>query len=134
MIVKLSTDSIRTIATFEKITKVTPKDCIITENCIYFLVDPTKIGLAIGKNGFVIKELRRVFGKPIKIFGYSSNPEELVRNLISNLKSFDISNGTITVTVQPQDRMSVIGRNGSNIKVIRQILERHCHIKEFKLR
>ena len=59
MAVKLGIDSIRTIALFEKITNVHAKDCLITDDCVYFLVDPDKIGLAIGKNGSVIKEVRK---------------------------------------------------------------------------
>ena len=39
MAVKLETEDIRNLAAFEKITKVHARDCIITDNCIYFLVD-----------------------------------------------------------------------------------------------
>lgn len=134
MPVKLSTDTIRIIAAFEKVTKVHAKDCIVTEECIYFLVNPQKIGLAVGKNGTVIKELRKIFGKPIKIFGYSDDPEILIKNLIPNIKSVEINNGSATVTVPPNERTAVIGRNGNNIKIIKEILSRHCKITEFKLR
>ena len=44
MSVKLGTDSIRNIAAFEKITEVHAHDCLITEECVYFLVDPEKVG------------------------------------------------------------------------------------------
>ena len=134
MPVKLSTDTIRIIAAFEKVTKVHAKDCIVTEECIYFLVNPQKIGLAVGMNGTVIKELRKIFGKPIKIFGYSDDPEILIKNLIPNIKSVEINNGSATVTVPPNERTAVIGRNGNNIKIIKEILSRHCKITEFKLR
>lgn len=134
MTVKLGTQSIRTIAVFEKITKVHARDCLITENCVYFLVNPDKIGLAIGKNGLVIKNVRRVLGRNVKIFGYSDNPETMVRNIIPNIKRIELNGDSINVSVPMEDKVNVIGRGGSNINAIREILKRHFSIKKFILR
>lgn len=134
MTVKLGMESIRTIAAFEKITNVHARDCLITENCIYFLVDPDKIGLAIGKNGLVIKEVRRVLGKNVKVFGYSNDPETMVKNIIPNIKRIELNGDTVNVSVPMEDKVNVIGRNGSNINAIREILKRHFSIKRFILR
>jgi N utilization substance protein A len=134
MSVKLGTDSIRNIATFENVTQVHAYDCLITEDCIFFLVDPDKVGLAIGKNGVVIKELRRVFGKTVKVFGRYETPELFVRNAFPHVKSIEISNGRITVTMPEEDRVSAIGKNGRNIKAIREIMERHFSIKDLRVK
>lgn len=134
MAVKLGIDSIRTIALFEKITNVHAKDCLITEDCVYFLVDPEKIGLAIGKNGSVIKEVRKSLGKQVKIFGYSDKPEDMIRNMIPSIKNLNFSNGVMVITVSPDDKVAVIGKNGRNIKAIKEIMERHFSIKHVKLR
>lgn len=134
MAVKLGIDSIRTIALFEKITNVHAKDCLITDDCVYFLVDPDKIGLAIGKNGAVIKEVRKSLGKQVKIFGYSDKPEDMIRNMIPNIKNLNFSNGTMVITVSPEDKVAVIGKSGRNIKAIKEIMERHFSIKHIKLR
>jgi N utilization substance protein A len=134
MTVKLGTESIRTIAAFEKITKVHARDCLITENCVYFLVDPDKIGLAIGKNGFVIKDVRRVLGKNVKVFGYSNDPETMVKNIIPNIKRIEINGDSINISVPMEDKVNVIGKSGSNINAIREILKRHFSIKRFILR
>ena len=61
MTVKLETDTIRIIAAFENLTKVHARDCLVADNCIYFMVDADKIGMAIGKNGAVIKEIPGAF-------------------------------------------------------------------------
>lgn len=134
MAVKLGIDSIRTIALFEKITNVHAKDCLITEDCVYFLVDPHKIGLAIGKNGAVIKEVRKSLGKQVKIFGYSDKPEDMIRNMIPNIKNLNFNNGIMVITVSLEDKVAVIGKNGRNIKAIKEIMERHFSIKHIKLR
>lgn len=134
MDVKLSTENIRTIALFEKITKVHAKDCIITEQSVYFLVNAEKMGMAIGKGGINIKKLRRISGKHVKIFSFSPTLEEFVRNIIPTLKSLDIQDKNVTVTVAREDKLMVIGRSGENINVIRDILKRHFGIENFKLR
>jgi N utilization substance protein A len=134
MSVKLGTDSIRNIAAFEKITEVHAHDCLITEDCVYFLVDPERVGLAIGKNGVVIKELRKVFGKTVKVLGYYNNPELFIKNTFPNVKSIDINNGRITVSVPEEDRITVIGKSGRNIKAVRELMERHFDIKDLRVK
>lgn len=134
MTVKLETESIRAMAAFEKLTNVHAKDCLITENCIYFVVDPKKIGLAIGKNGSVIKTVRKKFGKQVKIFGYYKDPEMFLRGMIPSIKTFEMNNGSIIITVPEEEKMNVIGRNGNNIKAVRELMERHFKIKNVKVR
>jgi N utilization substance protein A len=132
--VKLSTENVRTITAFENITKVQPKDCIITENFVYFLVDSKKMGLAIGKNGSVIKEVKRVLGKPIKIFAHYDSVEEFLKKIIPNVRSIDINDNGIIVSAPQSEKLTIIGKNGENIKVIREILKRHFGVENFKLR
>ncbi|MBI4021498.1 MAG: NusA-like transcription termination signal-binding factor [Candidatus Aenigmarchaeota archaeon] len=134
MDVKLSTENIRAMTLFEKITKVHPKDCLITENALYFLVNAESMGMAIGKNGTNIKELRRISDKHVKIFAYADTVEEFLRNIIPAIKSMEISEGTVTVTVSQQDKVTVIGKNGDNINAIRTLLKRYFGVQTFKLR
>lgn len=134
MTVKLGIDSIRTIALFERVTNVHAKDCLITDDCVYFLVDPEKIGLAIGKNGAVIKEVRKSLGRQVKIFGYSDKPEDMINNLIPNIKTMTFNNGSMVISIPSDDKVNVIGKNGRNIKAIKEIMRRHFSIKYVKLR
>ncbi len=134
MTVKLGTTTIRTIAAFEHVTNVHAKDCVITENCVYFLVDSSKIGMAIGKNGSVVKELRKRLGKYVKVFGYSDNPETLIRNMIPNIKNIEMSNGIITITIPSHEKLLVIGKNGNNIKALNEIVSRHCSAKRVRVK
>ena len=134
MAVKLETKDIRTIVTFEKITKVHPKDCIITEEQICFLVSPEKVGFVIGKGGSVIKKLRRVFGKQIKVFGYFDDPKEFIKNIAPSIKSIETNNGAMIVSLPASDKVALIGKNGNNIKAIKAILYRHFNIRNLRLR
>lgn len=134
MSVKLETDTIRTIAAFEKMTRVHARDCLVIEDSIYFLVDPAKIGAAIGKNGSNIKEVSRAFGKNVRLFAYHDKPGEMLKAMVPTAKSVELGKENATVTVPNQDRVSVIGKNGRNIKAIKEIMDRHFSIKSVRLR
>jgi len=134
MTVKLATEAIRTIAVFEKVTKVHAKDCLITDNCIYFLVDEKKVGLAVGKNGSVVKELRNMFRKQVKLFGYSDKLENMIKNMIPGLKNIRMYDDSVVVSIEPRDRVQVIGKNGENINAVREMLKRHFSINNLKIK
>ncbi len=134
MAVKLGIESIRTIALFEKITNVHARDCLITEDCVYFLVKPEKIGLAIGKNGAVIKGVRKILGRQVKLFGYYDKPEDMIKNMVPNIKNMTFNDGNMIISIPSQDKVAVIGKNGRNIKAIKEIMKRHFSINYLKLR
>lgn len=134
MAIKLETQSIRSIATFEQLTNVHAKDCLITDDCIYFLVEPGKVGLAVGKNGSVVKRVERILGKPIKIFEFADEPEALIKNIIPHVKSIEINDRYVMVSIPTSDRSVVIGKGGGNIKAIKEFLYRHFKIKNLRLR
>ncbi len=132
--VKLNTEHIRAVGTFEEITGVHVRDCLIDENCAYFLIEPGKMGLAIGKNGSTIKIVERTLGKSIKIFEYAETPEGLLRSMIPSIKTLDIKGDSVVITIPASERSTVIGRNGRNIKIVREFLKRHFKINNLKLK
>ncbi len=134
MAVKLETEAIRTMVTFEKITKVHPKDCIITEDMICFLVNPEKMGFAIGKGGSTIKEVSKILGKPVKLFGYYHDPREFIKRVAPSAKSIEMNNGSVTISLPASDKVALIGKNGNNIKALKTIISRHFHIKNVRVR
>jgi N utilization substance protein A len=134
MTIKLTTDHIRTVGMFEQLTGVHVKDCLMDEQCVYFLIEPGKMGMAIGRNGGMIKKVSRTLGKNVKIFEYAEGLEEMVKKLIPNLKGMEIEEKTVTVSVNANDRSTVIGKNGRNIKMIREFLKRHFKIENLRLK
>ena len=134
MTVKLSTDSIRTIALFEKVTNVHAKDCLITEDEAYFVVDSDKIGRAIGKNGVNMKNLRRMLNnRHVKIFACGSDLKSTVKSMVPNAKKIEISRGSVLISMPKNEKVVVIGKNGRNINAMRELLKRRFAIKKLKL-
>ena len=135
MTLKLCTDSIRTMAMFEKITNVQPRDCIISGEEVYFVVDQEMMGKAIGKHGSNMKSLRRVLGnKHVKIFACNGDLESTLKSMVPNISKIEIKGGSVLISVPRSEKVAVIGRNGRNINAIREILKRRFAVKEFKLR
>jgi NusA-like KH domain protein len=126
------TDIIRVINAFESITGTEVRDCVCSD-IIYFLVNPGKMALAIGKNGHNIKIAEQMLKKPIKIFEWSEDCEQFIKNLIPSVQKIDINGEKATLSIETERRGMVIGRKGCNIKVIREFLERNSNIKDLKI-
>jgi NusA-like KH domain protein len=125
-------DTIKVINAFENITGTEVRDCVFSDT-LYFLVNTGKIAMTIGKNGQNIKAAERMLGKPIKVFEWIENDREFLKSLIPKAQKIEIDNETARVTIKQEDRGSVIGKNGSNIKAIRKFLNRDSNIKELKI-
>jgi len=122
------------IGMFEKVTNVAVRDCIFDDNSVYFLVNPGKAGKAVGRNGRNIKQLKQRLKKQVKIFEYSDNDEKFANNLIPNNNSVETKNNKIYVSVDSEDKGKIIGRNGENIKKIRELLKRNSDIKTLEIK
>jgi N utilization substance protein A len=134
MTIKLQTQNIRDIGVFERMTKVHVKDCIRDDSCVYFMIEKGKSGLAIGKNGAVIKSVSRVLGKTVKVFEFAPDLDTMVKNMIPTARGVDIAKDSVTVTIPNSDRSVVIGRSGRNIKVMKEFLNRHFKINYLRLK
>ena len=125
-------ETIRVITAFENITGTEVRDCLCFD-IVYFIVNPGKIALTIGKNGHNIKTAEKMLGKPIKVFEWSEDDKEFLKNMICKAQKIEIKDEKATVTINREDRGSVIGKEGCNIKAIRELLTMNSDIKELKI-
>lgn len=129
-------DAMQLISAFERITRSRVRDCLKIDGEdgpeVLFLIDHGGMGKAIGKNGSNIKNAEDTFGCRIKVFEYSENESQFIKNLVPSAKSVKVENGK--AFIKTQKRGAVIGKNGSNIKILKQILERNSTIKEIEVR
>jgi len=138
MTVKFDTETIRLITFFENYTGVSVKDCLIDENCIYFIVEEGKVGIAIGKNGSSVKKVERMVGKGVKLFEFSNDLNVFVKKLIPQVNEITIRNENdktiVDVKVEKKDKALVIGRDGKNLKLFKELLQRTHNINELIVR
>ncbi len=136
--VKYSTEDIMAIAAFEKLTRTKVVDYIDAGDIAYFLVDAPSVAGIIGKNGSKIRTIERVMGRKVKVFRYSKDLEQFVRNLLLvEVKDTKVlkNDGKIIVKVQVDRkyRPMLVGRDGKNINAIREFLRRWFKVHDIKL-
>jgi len=138
MTIEFTTETIRLITLFENMTNVPVRDCFMNKDIIFFIVEEGKIGLAIGKNGSSIKNVERVVGKKVKVYKYSNNPVQFIKNLIPKSKDVRMINDRDTITVEIKvsrnDRGFVIGKGGEKIKIYKEILRRIHNISDIQVK
>lgn len=135
--IKLSTDQMRLMSLFQKITKATARDCIEDEKMdrLIFVVNEGKMGLAIGKNGVNIKSLQNTMKRNVELVEYSNTPEKFLKNILNPKfvsevkinKRNDGSNQAI-VLVDPKKKGIVVGREGRNAEKARLLARRYFEI------
>ncbi|MCQ5375358.1 MAG: NusA-like transcription termination signal-binding factor [Methanomassiliicoccales archaeon] len=132
-------ETLRYISLFESITKTRVRDCLETEEKLVFVVNPGQANKAVGKGGENVIRMKNATGKNIQVIEYSDEPEEFIRNVFYNynVQSVKIENrGNIihaTVTVDPKVKGRAIGKNGKNLKIARDIVNRHHNIQSISV-
>ncbi len=139
MTVTFDTETIRLITLFENITGAPVRDCLSDDKNIYFVIDEGKVGLAIGKNGNNVKHAESMINKSIKIFEFSNNAAEFTKNLIPSAAEIKIRNGAdeqivIEIKVDKGKRAVVIGREGKNLKLYKNLLQRSHGVTDLIVR
>ena len=138
MEVKLTTDGIRYIALFERLTGAIARDCIVDEenDRIIFVVKNGDMGLAIGKNGNNINRVKKSIGKHIEIVEHSDDLNEFVANALQPVavKKVQIVSKDCKrmayVEVMSKDKGLAIGKNGRNILKAKVLVQRHYGLED----
>lgn len=134
------TDTLRLMTLFENMTRAPLKDCIVdAENdCVYFVVGEGKAGAAIGKNGSNVKHVESVIKRDVKIFEFSNDLETFVRNIIPQANDVTVKAGedgaTVEIRVDRGSKAIVIGRDGRNIKLFKELLQRNHNVNDLVVR
>jgi N utilization substance protein A len=134
--IKLSTEGIRYIALFEKLTGAAVKDCIIDDGRIIYVIKAGDMGAAIGRKGDHINRIKKTVDKQIDLVEYSDEPDAFIKNAFSpvTVKSVNITSRNnkrlAYVEVSNKDKGLAIGRNGKNIEKVKLVAKRHHDIDD----
>lgn len=132
------TDTLRLMTVFENMTHTSPKDCIVDgdSNCVYFVVQEGKAGAAIGKNGTNVKHVQSAIKKDIKIFEYSSDLRTFVKNIIPQANDIEVEEEgrKVSIRVDRGSKAMIIGRDGRNIKLFKELLQRNHNVGDLTVR
>jgi len=126
---------IRYLNLFEKITRVTTKNCFEYNNAIVFAVHPSLISRAIGEQGNNVKEMSEILGKKIKVI---SLPFRGIENFIADIvspikfKSIEVLSKEIVINAGKQSKAALIGRNKIRLEELNNVAKEYFD-KEIKI-
>lgn len=143
--IKFDRSSMELISLFNNISGAIIKDCLVFKSpenygeIIIFLVKKQDVGKAIGKNGEHVKDLMSKLQKKIDVIPFSENLEEFIQFILNTtknsvkvqnieIKSSKNQKKTVIITVRPQDRGKAIGKDGSMIRKIKELVLRHFDV------
>ncbi|WP_188680524.1 NusA-like transcription termination signal-binding factor [Thermogymnomonas acidicola] len=119
------------IALFEKLGKVETRECLENEDMILFIVGERRLSDLFKKNPNIISELREKTNKHILVVEYSRDLLTYVRNIFFRfgVKEVEVvwrsGQIDISVSVDQGEIGRAIGKEGRNIKLFREAVQRH---------
>jgi N utilization substance protein A len=135
----LTDETLRYIALFQQLTHTNAVDCMDTPDKLVFVVEKGQGNVAVGKKGEHVIKLKELTGKNIQVVEYSDDPEQFVMNVFHVYKPTKVvieQRGNIThatVTVDPELKGRAIGKAGKNLRIARDIVNRHHNIQSLSV-
>ena len=143
--IKIDRESMELISLFNNISGAIIKDCLVfkspenSSEIIIFLVKKQDVGKAIGKAGEHVKDLMAKLQKKIDVIPFSVDLDEFIQFILNTtknsikvqsieIKESKIGKKTVIISVRPQDRGKAIGKDGSMIKKIKELVIRHFEV------
>ena len=114
-------------------------DCLVTEDKLIFMVPKGQLGAAIGIKAKNLEKLRKLLKKNIKFVEFDPDKERFIHNLCKPFKVEEVNlegnDDNIIARVKPvqSDKSKLIGKDGNNIDIIRQLASRHHSIKDVQV-
>ena len=137
--IKLTSEELKLIALFQKITRASARDVIDDERMdrLIFVVNEGKMGLAIGKGGSNIKNLQNILKKDIELVEYAPEPEAFLKKILNpkfilSVKFSERLDGTTQaeITVNAEKKGVVVGREGRHAQKARLLAKRYFNISK----
>jgi N utilization substance protein A len=128
------------MALFEKVARVELKECLENEDMVLFVVLEKKLAEMFKRNDNAIAELKERINKHILVVEYSRDLIMFVKNIFYRfgVKEININwkegQTNVLVTVEQNEVGKAIGKEGRNIKLFRDAVQRYYNIKSLNIK
>lgn len=138
MRVTLSDDARQYIALFESETDVPPRDCLVYDDRLVFVVPTGEMGKAIGSGGATVRQVEERVGREVELVEDADTPEDFVANALAPAAVYNVTisenRDTVAyVEVAHEDRGVAIGADGKTIERARELAARHFDVDDVEL-
>lgn len=137
--IKLDDRSLRMMNVFFTNTRVEVMDVLEDESVIVFVIFPGSLQKALQNNGSNIQKIRELLGKNIWVLEYNMDPKRFVSNFfyryrVTNVQ-LDDANGkfSIVVHVNMAEKARAIGKDGKNLKLARELMNRYFPVESIQI-
>ncbi|OQA30381.1 MAG: transcription elongation factor NusA-like protein [archaeon ADurb.Bin336] len=118
-------EEIRMMNAVQQLTRVMPKDCIIEENLVSFLIPSKLMGKAIGKKAVNIKELENSLKKRVEFVAEYEKAEDVFANALEvNYLSSKKTDSKIVLNLNSISKAKVM-KNNSRMKRVKELIKRN---------
>ncbi|MGP6207354.1 NusA-like transcription termination signal-binding factor [Cuniculiplasma sp. SKW3] len=127
-------------ALFDRIARVEVKECMENEDMVLFIVPERKMAEMFKRNQNVVANLKEKINKHILIAEYSRDLISFVRNLYFRFGIKEISvkweqgQIDIQVAVDPNEVGKAIGKEGRNVKLLKDAISRFTEIRSLSIK
>lgn len=128
------------IQLFEKLSGTEVKQCLENEDMIVYVVGEKRIGDIFQRNPDIIGRVREKTGKHILMAEQSRDLLTFVRNLLLRFGVKEVyvtwkdGETTVQVAVEQENIGKVIGKEGRNIKLFRDAVQRFFNVKNVSVK
>ncbi|MFQ6012107.1 MAG: NusA-like transcription termination signal-binding factor [Thermoplasmata archaeon] len=128
-------ETLRQMTLFQNTTHVPAIDCLESEAKVLFVVKEGDIGPAVGKGGQNVNKLRQVLHKEVQVVEHSEDPTRFIKNIFRNYGVQEVTfeeRGDTThasVKVDPLRKGRAIGKEGSNLRLARELISRYHRVQ-----
>lgn len=119
---------------FEVAVNTYPKDCIVFDDVVYFIVAEGDLKKVLENHGENIRKLKRLLNKNIIVVEHSNDTKKFIKNMFGkiNIKRIDVeeknSKILVKIYIDPRDKPLAIGKDGKNLNRIKEIMKRYYDI------
>ena len=134
--IKYDAELIKIMSLFETVTQAKLKDCFISNDKIFFVVEENQLARAVGKKGINVRKVENILKKRIRIVEYNPNLQRFIINLIypSRVKNIEENGRVVILSAEDlKTRGYLICRNAQNLREFESIIKRYFDIEELKV-